>query len=72
MGLVAVLNDLHKVRDTGDAWKLLIDVSASTLALISLTGLLMLRFMHRHRSAGLVLLGLGAAIVYAGYLAWVS
>jgi hypothetical protein len=31
----------------------------------------MLCFMHRHRSAGLVLLGLGAAIVYAGYLAWV-
>jgi hypothetical protein len=71
MGLIAVLNDLHKGRDTGDAWKLLIDVSASMLALISLTGLLMLCFMHRHRSAGLVLLGLGAAIVYAGYLAWV-
>jgi hypothetical protein len=71
MGLVAVLNDLHKGRDTGGAWKLLIDVSASMLALISLSGLLLLCFMHRHRSAGLVLLGLGAAIVYAAYLAWV-
>jgi hypothetical protein len=71
LGLVAVLNDLHKGRDTGGVWKLLIDVSAAMLALISLTGLLMLCFMHRHRSAGLVLLALGAAIVYAAYLAWV-
>ncbi len=71
MGLVAVLNDLHKGRDTGGAWKLLIDVSAAMLTLISLTGLLLLCFMHRHRSAGLVLLALGGAIVYAAYLAWV-
>jgi hypothetical protein len=71
LGLVAVLNDLHKGRDTGGIWKLLIDVSASMLALISLTGLLMLCFMHRHRSAGLVLLALGTALVYAAYLAWV-
>jgi hypothetical protein len=31
----------------------------------------MLCFMHRHRSAGLVLLALGTALVYAAHLAWV-
>ena len=38
-GLVAILNDLHKGRDTGPAWSILIDVSAILLTLISLTGL---------------------------------
>ena len=34
-GLVAMANDLHKGRDTGDIWKWLIDVSALLLTVES-------------------------------------
>jgi uncharacterized protein len=60
-GLVAVLNDLHKGRDTGKPWALVIDISAGLLVLVSLTGLMLIWFMHRRRTKGL-LLALAAAI----------
>src|SRR4051794_17062498 len=47
LGPVALLNDLHKGRDTGVAWKLLIDVSAGLLTFISLSGLVLLYFVHK-------------------------
>ncbi len=71
LGLVAIVNDLHKGRDTGTVWKGVIDVSAMLLALVSLTGLLLLYFVYKHRSAGYLLMGLGTALTYVIYLAWV-
>jgi hypothetical protein len=71
LGFLAVVNDLHKGRDTGPVWKGLIDVGAGFLALISVTGLLMLAFMHKHRTSGYLLLLAGAAAGYVAYLAWV-
>lgn len=68
LGLVALANDLHKGRDTGSAWKIVIDVSAGLLAFISLSGLLLLYFIHKHRLAGVIVLLAGgaiAAIIYA-------
>ena len=38
-GFVAVINDLHKGRDTGRAWSAALDASAVVLVVISLTGL---------------------------------
>ena len=38
MGFFAVLNDLHKGRDTGKAWGWMIDLSAVLMTLVSLTG----------------------------------
>lgn len=38
MGLVAILNDLHKGRDSGKPWAVVIDISAILLTLVSLTG----------------------------------
>ena len=46
MGFAAVINDLHKGRDTGGVWKLAIDLSAGLLVFISLTGLTLLYFVH--------------------------
>src|ERR1700677_1527280 len=40
MGFFAVLNDLHKGRDTGSAWAWVIDLSAVLMTLVSLPGLL--------------------------------
>ena len=39
LGLVAIINDLHKGRDTGTAWAQVIDISAIVMMLVSLTGL---------------------------------
>ena len=38
LGLVAVINDLHKGRDTGSVWADIIDISAALMVLVSLTG----------------------------------
>ena len=72
LGFLAIVNDLHKGRDTGTIWKGLIDISAAVLAFISLTGLVLLYFLHKHRVAGVVLLLLGAVASYLAYVAWVA
>jgi len=71
LGLVAIVNDLHKGRDSGRAWKVVIDVSAVLLTLISLTGLVLLYFIHKHRVAGFLLLLAGGALTGLMYWAWV-
>jgi uncharacterized protein len=71
MGLFAVLNDLHKGRDSGKGWAWLIDASAVLLTLISLTGLLMLLFLKKRRLSGLIITLVGGAICYLVYLLWV-
>jgi hypothetical protein len=68
MGWGAVINDLHKGRDTGSAWKLLIDASAVLMTLVSVTGLALIFFLARRRVSGLVAAGVGAAACYAVYL----
>ena len=54
-GFIAVINDLHKGRDTGKAWSWVIDVSAVLLTLVSLTGLLLIFFVYKRRLSGLIL-----------------
>jgi uncharacterized protein len=71
LGLVAIANDLHKGRDTGGVWKAVIDVSAGLLTFISLTGLLLLYFIHKHRIPGFILLLGGGALSGLIYWAWV-
>jgi uncharacterized protein len=64
-GLIAVINDLHKGRDTGPAWSLLIDVSAVLLTVISLTGLVLLFYLKLRRIKGLVVGLIGAGVLAA-------
>jgi hypothetical protein len=71
LGVVAIANDLHKGRDSGGVWKAVIDVSAILLALISLSGLVLLYFIHKHRVAGLVLLGIGGLLTWGAYATFV-
>jgi hypothetical protein len=71
LGLVAIVNDLHKGRDTGAVWKAVIDASAVLLTFISLTGLLLLYFVYKHRAAGYLLMGFGTAVTCIIYLTWV-
>ncbi|MFN7919532.1 MAG: PepSY-associated TM helix domain-containing protein [Bryobacteraceae bacterium] len=68
MGLVAVLNDLHKGRDTGKRWAWVIDLSAALLVLVSMTGMILLWFVHKRRVSGYAIALLGLAISYLSYL----
>lgn len=52
-GLLGVLNDLHKGRDTGSSWKWLIDVSAVFLVVVSATGLGIQVFQRKRRRRAL-------------------
>ncbi len=62
-GLVAVVNDLHKGRDTGAIWSVLIDVSAVLLTAVSLTGLILLFYLKLKRVPGVIVAILGAVFV---------
>ncbi len=70
-GFLAVINDLHKGRDTGPAWSALIDVSAVLMTTISLTGLVLLFYLKLRRVPGLVVTLIGAVVVAAVFLLWV-
>jgi hypothetical protein len=67
LGAVAILNDLHKGRDSGKAWSLVIDVSAVLMTLVSATGLVLIFFIHKHRNAGFLAIGIGALICVLVY-----
>lgn len=71
LGFVAVVNDLHKGRDTGKAWAGIIDVSAGLMTLVSLSGLVLIFFLHKKLRAGLYALAIGTALCYVVYLIWV-
>jgi hypothetical protein len=66
-GWVGIINDLHKGRDTGAVWSVVIDVVAILMTLVSLTGMLLLLFIKRKRSSGLILALIGLALAYLVY-----
>jgi hypothetical protein len=66
-GAVAIINDLHKGRDTGSAWVWLIDISAVLMILVSLSGFLMIFFLKNKRLNGLLLTALGVIIIVVIY-----
>ncbi len=70
-GFVAVLNDLHKGRDTGKKWSTVIDISAIFLAFVSLTGLTLIFFLTKRRTTALVAIAIGAFVSYLIYALWV-
>lgn len=67
LGIVAVLNDLHKGRDSGKAWGWLIDISAVFLILVSLSGLAMLLFLKKKRLNGLLVGIVGGIVCWLVY-----
>ena len=64
-GFVAVMNDLHKGRDAGKVWSAVIDGSAVLLVLVSVTGLVLIWFVNKRRTSGLLLAGIAAAGCWA-------
>lgn len=70
-GAIGVLNDLHKGRDSGAKWAILIDVSAILMIIISLTGIILLLYIKRKRISGLVWALIGLLLAYLVYQIWV-
>lgn len=67
-GYLALANDLHKGRDVGASWSLLIDLTALACIIFALSGFyLMLRSTSR-RSAGNSLALLGTVLALLAYL----
>jgi len=71
-GLVAILNDLHKGRDTGGGWSLLIDVAAVAMTVVSLSGLVLLFYLKRRLLPGLITAVVGTVLVIVVYAMFVS
>ena len=70
-GLVAILNDLHKGRDTGASWSNVIDFSALFMTFVALTGLTLIFYLTKRRSSGLIAFAVGALLCYLIYAVWV-
>lgn len=66
-GWMAVLDDLHKGRDCGPAWSLVIDVSAAVLAFLSATGLWLLFYLKKRRRSGLLVALIGTGVLLMAF-----
>jgi len=71
-GWIGVVNDLHKGRDTGNGWSVFIDVAALLLALVSLTGLLLILFLKKRRLSGLAVAAAGLLMGWLVYKIWIK
>ncbi|MBI5768949.1 MAG: PepSY-associated TM helix domain-containing protein [Verrucomicrobia bacterium] len=68
MGFVAVINDLHKGRDTGRGWSLIVDLSAVLMVVVSLTGMVLIYFVKRRFVTGVIAAVAGCVVSYLAYL----
>ncbi len=60
-GVISLLNDLHKGRNSGKAWGWFIDIFAAACVIFTVTGLILLQFHARARPLTWPLVGLGLA-----------
>jgi hypothetical protein len=67
-GFLVRLDDLHRGKDTGTAWRWVLDASAVLLFVGSLTGILMWFALPRRRAWGLAALLSSAVILIAIYV----
>lgn len=70
-GFIAVMNDLHKGRDTGRAWSWVIDISAVLMILVSVTGLVLIFYLKRRLATGLIVGAVGLTLVVAAFWSFV-
>ncbi|WP_083488755.1 PepSY-associated TM helix domain-containing protein [Pedobacter borealis] len=66
-GAVAVINDLHKGRDSGKAWSWIIDISAVLMTLVSISGIILICFIKKKRLSGFIIAAVGTIACYLIY-----
>ena len=71
MGLVAIMNDLHKGRDSGQVWSWVIDVTALLMVFTSVTGLMLLFYLRLKRFSGAVTAIVGTIVFVIIGMFWV-
>jgi hypothetical protein len=64
-GWVSYLNDLHKGRNTGPAWRWFIDIFAAACLVFCLTGLVLLQLHSHNRPSTWPMVGLGFVLPLA-------
>jgi uncharacterized protein len=68
-GFVAVMNDIHKGRNTASSWNWVIDVSGGLLVFVSITGIGIQVFMKKRRRRAFIVAGIaGTLTIVAIYL----
>jgi hypothetical protein len=68
LGVIAVMNDLHKGRDTGAGWSLVVDASAILMVIVSLTGMVLIYFVKRRFVSGLLMAFAGISLSFLAYV----
>lgn len=71
MGAVAIMNDLHKGRDTGPAWSMMIDAISIITVFVSVTGLILIFYLRRKRVSGIVTAVVGTIGLIAVAAWWI-
>jgi hypothetical protein len=71
MGAVAVINDLHKGRDTGPVWSVVIDGTALLTIFVSITGIILIFYIKRKRWSGIITAVVGTIALVVLYAWWV-
>ena len=66
-GIVAMMNDLHMGNAAGKGWGWVIDVSAVGLALVSLSGMVLMWFVYKRRVSGFLLAVVGVVVVVGAW-----
>ena len=70
-GAMAVLNDLHKGRDSGTGWGWVIDVSAVLTMLLSLSGFGLMFYIRKRRVSGIATAVVGTILLVVAWAIWV-
>lgn len=65
LGVVAIMNDLHKGRDTGAVWSVVIDLVSIMTVVLSVTGLILIFYIKRKRNSGLITAVVGTIVLVA-------
>ena len=76
LGIVELLRNRHKIHGSVsdfrvEVWSIVIDVAASLLVLVSLSGLVLICFVYKRRTAGLILAAASGILCLLVYLAFV-
>jgi len=69
-GMIAVMNELHQGRDSGTAWRWVIDVAGALLVVVALTGLGIQFFLRKRRISALTLAVVGMVVTV--FFIWVA
>lgn len=64
LGFTGMMNDFHRGKDAGRAWSWVIDISGITLATVAITGLGLLWYLKKIRTAAFLVMGSGALLIW--------